>query len=73
MIKKSTNISHQVKLNLLSEKQREALDLALNSIINNQMDCENFKYTTPTVNMNVIENFDGTINEQYILYSILSE
>jgi hypothetical protein len=37
------------------------------------MDCENFKYTTPTVNMNVIENFDGTVNEQSILFSILSE
>jgi hypothetical protein len=31
--KKSTYISHQIKLNHLVEKQREALDLALNTII----------------------------------------
>ncbi|CAF1396305.1 unnamed protein product [Rotaria sp. Silwood1] len=31
--KKSTYISHQIKLNQLIEKQREILDLALNSII----------------------------------------
>ncbi|CAF3979576.1 unnamed protein product [Rotaria magnacalcarata] len=34
MIKKSTYISHQIKSNRLAEKQREVLDLALNSIIN---------------------------------------
>jgi hypothetical protein len=37
------------------------------------MNCKDFKYAIRTVNMNVVEQFDGNVNEQTILTSILSE